>query len=108
MYVHAKIGIVDDAWLTVGSANLNEHSLFNDTEVNVVVRDKAFIRAARLRLWEEHLEQAAEGEPCRIVDECWRPLAHESSDVRKLRVLHGVSRRSQALRGPINGLLVDG
>jgi len=108
VYVHAKIGIVDDAWLTVGSANLNEHSLFNDTEVNVVVRDKAFIRAARLRLWEEHLEQAAEGEPCRIVDECWRPLAHESSDVRKLRVLHGVSRRSQALRGPINGLLVDG
>ena len=59
MYVHAKIGIVDDAWMTVGSANLNEHSLFNDTEVNVVVRDEAFIRAARLRLWEEHLEQAA-------------------------------------------------
>ena len=25
-------GIVDDGWLTVGSANLNEHSLFNDTE----------------------------------------------------------------------------
>ena len=59
VYVHAKIGIVDDAWMTVGSANLNEHSLFNDTEVNVVVRDEAFIRAARLRLWEEHLEQAA-------------------------------------------------
>ena len=57
VYVHAKIGIVDDAWMTVGSANLNEHSLFNDTEVNVVVRDPRFIRAARLRLWEEHLEQ---------------------------------------------------
>ena len=40
VYVHAKVGIVDDAWLTVGSANLNEHSLFNDTEVNVVVRDE--------------------------------------------------------------------
>ena len=23
VYVHAKVGIVDDAWLTVGSANLN-------------------------------------------------------------------------------------
>ena len=108
MYVHAKIGIVDDAWMTVGSANLNEHSLFNDTEVNVVVRDEAFVRAARLRLWEEHLEQAADGDPCRVVDELWRPRAHESAQDRKLRVLHGVSRRSQALRGPINGLLVDG
>ena len=26
-----EIAIVDDAWLTVGLANLNEHSLFNDT-----------------------------------------------------------------------------
>ena len=66
VYVHAKIGIVDDRWLTVGSANLNEHSLFNDTEVNVVVRDPALVRAARLRLWAEHLEQAADGDPCRV------------------------------------------
>jgi phosphatidylserine/phosphatidylglycerophosphate/cardiolipin synthase-like enzyme len=41
VYVHAKIGIVDDRWLTLGSANLNEHSLFNDTEVNVVTCDPA-------------------------------------------------------------------
>ena len=108
VYVHAKVGIVDDAWMTVGSANLNDHSLFNDTEVNVVLRDEAPIRAARLRLWEEHLEQAAGGDPCRVVDEIWLPLANESSDGRKLRLLRGVSRRSLALKGPINGLLVDG
>ena len=108
VYVHAKVGIVDDAWMTVGSANLNEHSLFNDTEVNVVLRDSDFIRAARLRLWEEHLEQPADGEPCRVVDEIWRPLANESARDRKLRLLRGVSRRTQALWGPINGLLVDG
>jgi phosphatidylserine/phosphatidylglycerophosphate/cardiolipin synthase-like enzyme len=35
LYVHAKVGIVDDRWLTVGSANLNAHSLLNDTEMNV-------------------------------------------------------------------------
>src|SRR4051794_35538945 len=29
VYVHAKVGIVDDRWLPIGSANLNEHSLFN-------------------------------------------------------------------------------
>ena len=39
IYIHAKIAIVDDKWLTLGSANLNEHSLFNDTEMNIVSHD---------------------------------------------------------------------
>ena len=111
VYVHAKIGIVDDAWLTIGSANLNEHSLFNDTEVNVVLRDESFVRAARLRLWSEHLERpAAElgGDPCRVVDDVWHALAEERSEDRKLRKLLHISRRSRALLGPLNGLLVDG
>ncbi|HZC30479.1 MAG TPA: phospholipase D-like domain-containing protein, partial [Gaiellaceae bacterium] len=119
VYVHAKIGIVDDRWLTVGSANLNEHSLFNDTEVNVVVRDESFARAARLRLWAEHLERSereVDGDPARIVDELWRPLAEEQAERRKsegwtthrLALLPHVSRRSRALLGPVNGLVVDG
>jgi phosphatidylserine/phosphatidylglycerophosphate/cardiolipin synthase-like enzyme len=111
VYVHAKIGIVDDTWLTVGSANLNEHSLFNDTEVNVVLRDESFVRAARLRLWSEHLQRPVEelgGHPCRVVDELWHPLAEERAEERKLRKLLHVSRRSRALLGPLNGLLVDG
>jgi phosphatidylserine/phosphatidylglycerophosphate/cardiolipin synthase-like enzyme len=71
VYVHAKVGIVDDRWLTLGSANLNEHSLFNDTEVNVVTCDGRMARATRLRLWSEHLQQpvrALSGEPVRVVD----------------------------------------
>ena len=56
VYVHAKVGIVDDRWLTLGSANLNEHSLFNDTEVNVVINDQALATSTRQRLFAEHLE----------------------------------------------------
>jgi phosphatidylserine/phosphatidylglycerophosphate/cardiolipin synthase-like enzyme len=117
VYVHAKIGIVDDRWLTIGSANLNEHSLFNDTEVNVVVRDEDTVRAARRRLWSEHLEREdVDGDPVRLVDDVWRPLAEEQLALRRsegyvrrrLTLLPGVSRRSRALWGPLNGLLVDG
>ena len=32
IYVHAKVGVIDDRLLIVGSANLNDHSMFNDTE----------------------------------------------------------------------------
>ena len=56
IYVHAKIGIVDDTWLTLGSANLNEHSLFNDTEMNIVTHDPELATQTRRRLWAEHLE----------------------------------------------------
>lgn len=119
VYVHAKIGLVDDAWLTIGSANLNTHSLFNDTELNVVAHDAALARETRLRLWSEHLDApAAEiaGDPTDVIDERWRPLAEDQLERRRagrplthrlVRLPH-VSRRTEALRGPINGLLVDG
>ena len=61
LYVHAKVGIVDDRWLTIGSANLNEHSLFNDSEMNVLTCDPDLARATRLRLWAEHLEASRRG-----------------------------------------------
>ena len=119
VYVHSKAAVIDDAWMTVGSANLNEHSLFNDTEVNVVVREPALARELRLRLWEEHLERPREeidGDPARVFDELWLPLAEQRLEQRKrdgwadgkLTMLPRVSRRSQALWGPLNGLFVDG
>jgi phosphatidylserine/phosphatidylglycerophosphate/cardiolipin synthase-like enzyme len=119
LYVHAKIGIVDDHWLTIGSANLNEHSFFNDTEMNVVCRDPALARQTRLRLWSEHLElpvEAVAGDPTQVVDELWKPIAREQLERRergepathRLLELRGVSRRSAALLGPLQGFVVDG
>jgi phosphatidylserine/phosphatidylglycerophosphate/cardiolipin synthase-like enzyme len=119
VYVHAKVGIVDDRWLTVGSANLNEHSLFNDTEMNVVSHDPGLARATRLRLWAEHLAQPVarlEGDPATLIDEVWRPLASEQLERRQAGadLTHGlvglahVSRRSKRLLGPLQSLLVDG
>jgi phosphatidylserine/phosphatidylglycerophosphate/cardiolipin synthase-like enzyme len=119
VYVHAKIGIVDDRWLTIGSANLNEHSLFNDTEMNVVMQDPELARGVRLRLWSEHLGCDAtelEGDPAEIVDERWRPVAEgqlarrERGDppTEKVMLLPHISRRTKGVLGPLNGFLVDG
>ena len=119
LYVHAKIGIVDDTWLTIGSANLNEHSFFNDTEMNVVTCDPTVARETRLRLWAEHLERSpgeVAGEPVAVIDNLWRPIAGEQLERRKrgeppthrLSELPGVSRRSMGLLGPIDSLVVDG
>jgi phosphatidylserine/phosphatidylglycerophosphate/cardiolipin synthase-like enzyme len=119
LYVHAKIGIVDDRWLTVGSANLNAHSLLNDTEMNVVTDDARLARDTRVRLWAEHLEldeaQVGAREPAELVDDFWRPIAAEQLERRdagqlpthRLCALPGVSRRASRLLGPLEGLTDD-
>ncbi|MFL5884995.1 MAG: phospholipase D-like domain-containing protein [Thermoleophilaceae bacterium] len=118
IYVHAKVGIVDDRWLTVGSANLNAHSFFNDTEMNVVTCDRDLARRTRLRLWAEHLERDAgdiDRDPTAVIDELWRPVAKDQRErqeggaprTHRLLELPGLSRRSRRLLGPLDALVVD-
>jgi phosphatidylserine/phosphatidylglycerophosphate/cardiolipin synthase-like enzyme len=120
LYVHAKVAVVDDRWLIVGSANLNAHSFFNDTEMCVVTDDAALARGTRVRLWAEHLEldeATVDATPrTELFDERWRPVAREQ--LRRMRAgdhpthrlleLPGVSRRSRRLLGPLTGLIDDG
>ncbi len=116
-YVHAKVGIVDDRWLTIGSANLNAHSLFNDTEANLVLTDPDLVRATRLRLWSEHLgDREVEGSTAEVFDDRWVPVAREQLRRRRsglppthrLCELEGVSARRDLVLGGLIGLLVDG
>jgi phospholipase D1/2 len=58
--MHSKLAIFDDAWLTVGSANLNRRSMGFDVECNLVLeaRTEAHrerMRQLRNRLLGEHL-----------------------------------------------------
>lgn len=119
VYVHAKLAIVDDRWLTVGSANLNDHSLFNDTELNVAVYDTDVARTTRQRLWAEHLElpaAAVSADPASVIDHLWRPIAEEQYRRRgagepmthRLAMLPHMSRRAERLLGPLDGLILDG
>jgi phosphatidylserine/phosphatidylglycerophosphate/cardiolipin synthase-like enzyme len=119
IYIHAKVCIVDDRWMTIGSANLNNHSLFNDSEVNVVTSDSDLIERTRHRLWAEHLEMDVSdisGAPAKVFDEYWAPISKEQAEKREAGVamthrlarLPHVSKRSARLKGPIQSLLVDG
>jgi phosphatidylserine/phosphatidylglycerophosphate/cardiolipin synthase-like enzyme len=119
IYVHAKVAIVDDRWLTLGSANLNEHSLFNDTEMNIVAHAPELALRTRQRLWSEHLELPTDqipASPTQAIDELWKPISKEQLERRtrgerlthRLVRLPHVSRRTRRILGPINGLVVDG
>lgn len=120
VYVHAKVMVVDDRWLIVGSANVNAHSLFNDTEMCVATDDAELARTTRIRLWAEHLEmdeaEVRDRPATSLVDERWRPIAHRERQrhqsgeppLHRLLELPGVSRRTSRLLGPLTGLIDDG
>jgi cardiolipin synthase A/B len=49
-FLHAKVLCVDDEWATVGSSNLDPLSLVLNMEANLIVKDRAFVRALSAEL----------------------------------------------------------
>jgi cardiolipin synthase len=75
VYVHSKIMLVDDAWATIGSANVVERSFREDTELNASFWDPATVRALRCALFEEHLGQDTRGLDDRAALRLYREVA---------------------------------
>jgi len=79
VYVHAKVAIIDDQWLTIGSANLNARGFVTDSEMNVVVQDRGLATTLRVDLWAEHLalsrEQIQRTDLISLIDQQWRDRA---------------------------------
>jgi phosphatidylserine/phosphatidylglycerophosphate/cardiolipin synthase-like enzyme len=54
IYVHSKLMIVDDRWITVGSANLDKNGLRDSSELNLGITSTRLARDLRTSLWKEH------------------------------------------------------
>ena len=68
VYVHAKVCIVDDVWMIVGSDNLNLRSWTNDSELSCAIVNglRALHRAIeRLDSLERHLQRTSRPIPSR-------------------------------------------
>jgi phosphatidylserine/phosphatidylglycerophosphate/cardiolipin synthase-like enzyme len=64
IYIHSKLMIVDDLFITLGSANLNHRSMAVDSEINISVNAPEQARALRKTIWEQltsGLENASGG-----------------------------------------------
>jgi len=55
IYVHAKVCIIDDQWMTCGSDNFNRRSWTNDSELTCAIDSEDLARSLRSELWSEHL-----------------------------------------------------
>ncbi|MES2742298.1 MAG: phospholipase D-like domain-containing protein [Pseudomonadota bacterium] len=54
IYIHSKLLLVDDGFLTLGSANLNQRSMAVDSEINIATDDPRHARDLRNRIWMQH------------------------------------------------------
>jgi cardiolipin synthase A/B len=67
--LHAKVAVIDDAWATVGSSNIDPFSLLLSREANVVAHDRTF--AAQLRT---SLELALQRSAHQILPSAWHRI----------------------------------
>lgn len=51
IYIHSKLMLVDDIFMTLGSANLNQRSMAVDSEINIATVDRRVARDLRKRVW---------------------------------------------------------
>ncbi|MCL6486479.1 MAG: phospholipase, partial [Janthinobacterium lividum] len=54
IYIHSKLMLVDDVFMTLGSANLNQRSMAVDSEINIATIDHRVARDLRKRVWRMH------------------------------------------------------
>jgi hypothetical protein len=90
IYVHSKLIIIDDRYVSVGSANINRRSMSVDTEITLAVVDEdtipgklskqsttvcRFAKELREQLWREHLgQEVLPDDPIDVLDTMFPPV----------------------------------
>lgn len=98
IYIHAKVMIVDDKWITIGSANMDNDGFKNSTEVDLGITSPVLAQQLRVKLWREHLTEAADSSNNSVdltsFDEgfnAWKTLATDNGK----RIIRGERIRGQ-------------
>jgi len=66
VYIHAKLMIVNDTFLTLGSANINTRSMQVDSELNIALDRPEIAQPLRKELWGRHTHHRAGANPERM------------------------------------------
>jgi phosphatidylserine/phosphatidylglycerophosphate/cardiolipin synthase-like enzyme len=81
IYIHSKIMIVDDRWVTVGSANIDKNGFRDSSELNLGLTSPKLAKELRSRLWQEHLQDNNDAAGARDFGEgfaAWEILASDN------------------------------
>lgn len=89
-YIHAKLMIIDDTFMTLGSTNINTRSMETDSELNIIHDRPEVSKPARQTLWDLHTRNWTGG---RIADlpsddayRAWGKIVEENRRRRQKRM----------------------
>ncbi|UXY16343.1 hypothetical protein N8I74_04810 [Chitiniphilus purpureus] len=74
VYVHAKLMIVNDTFMTLGSTNINSRSMEVDSELNIAHCNPHISKQARLDLWRIHTKGIGAQEDVADAFQMWGEL----------------------------------
>jgi phosphatidylserine/phosphatidylglycerophosphate/cardiolipin synthase-like enzyme len=86
VYVHSKVMIIDDVFLTHGSANINTRSMEVDSELNICHEHTAVTQPLRQRLWNIHTSgRGAQDDPAAAFKE-WSYIINRNKALRDSKI----------------------
>ncbi|MGU7775513.1 phospholipase D-like domain-containing protein [Burkholderia sp. MR1-5-21] len=85
IYIHSKLMIIDDVFITVGSANLNQRSMSSDSEINIGATGVDYAATLRERVFKLHSggDIPGSGNPADVPDvfKAWNRRMTQNRDV---------------------------
>ncbi|MFM0026317.1 phospholipase D-like domain-containing protein [Paraburkholderia madseniana] len=85
IYIHSKLMIIDDVFLTVGSANLNQRSMSSDSEINIGVTGLEYAGSLRQEVFSLHSggDIPGSGSPTDLPDvfKAWNKRMAQNRDI---------------------------
>jgi phosphatidylserine/phosphatidylglycerophosphate/cardiolipin synthase-like enzyme len=99
VYIHAKLMMIDDAFMTVGSANINTRSMQVDSELNIVHDRPEITAPLRAAQWERYTNgEVLSGTPLKKAFAKWGDIMELNAKIKSGRTEYPVAQLMQFLR----------
>ncbi|MFL9927186.1 phospholipase D-like domain-containing protein [Herbaspirillum lusitanum] len=85
VYIHSKLMIIDDVFMTLGSANINTRSMMVDSEMNICHENAAISHPLRTRLWNLHTNGLGAQDDVAEAFRKWEHVATRNTELREER-----------------------
>ncbi len=99
VYIHAKLMLIDDTFMTLGSANINTRSMQTDSELNIAHHRPEITGPLRRRQWEKYTGgRATAGMNMKNTFKAWEDLLGLNAKSRKERAGKPLAQLAEFLR----------